>query len=79
MNELKDFRPINLIRSIYKVIAKLLPGKTKTSNSKLMDMNGMMFINDRQIKDVLLMVGESLDLEEDKKERGFKVRKIESL
>lgn len=44
-----------------------------------MDMNGMMFINDRQIKDVLLMVGESLDLEEDKKERGFKVRKIESL
>lgn len=39
--------------------------------SKLVDMNKMTFFKESQIKDVLLIADEALDLEEDKEDQGL--------
>ena len=48
-NELKDFRPISLIGSIYKIISKLLTERLKKVMHKLVDEQQMAFIKGRQI------------------------------
>ncbi|XP_070026636.1 uncharacterized protein LOC142182303 [Nicotiana tabacum] len=53
--ELKDYRPISLIRSIYKIIAKILAERLKSVMEKLVSNQKNAFIKNRQITDASLI------------------------
>lgn len=59
--ELKDFRPINLIRGVYKIISKLITERLKTVTGKLVGVHQMVFLNGRQIEDDALIAYELVD------------------
>lgn len=52
--ELRDFRPISLIGSIYKIFSKVLIERLKRVIERLVDAPQMTFIKGRQIMDVIL-------------------------
>lgn len=51
---IKDFRPITLIRCIYKILAKVLTGKTQKILLGFMTHNQSAFVRGRQILIVLI-------------------------
>lgn len=59
--ELKDFRPISLIGSVYKIISKLLADRLKKVVHKLVDGQQMAFIKGRQIMGAVLIAKECVD------------------
>jgi len=59
--ELKDFRPISLIGSVYKIIAKVLAERLKTVMGKLVSGEQNAFLKNRQITDAALVANELLD------------------
>lgn len=59
--ELKDFRPISLVSSIYKIASKLLANRLKTVVGRLVAGNQNAFVRGRQISDAALIVNEALD------------------
>jgi len=69
--ELKDFRHINLIGSIYKIISKLLTERLKKVMHKLVDDLQMAFIKGRQIMDAILIANECVDSRIRNKEPGI--------
>lgn len=60
--DLKDFRPISLIGSIYKIISKVLTERLKKVVSKLLDAHQMAFIKGEQIMDAILIANECVDM-----------------
>lgn len=58
--EVKDFRPISLLGSVYKIISKLLAERLKAVISKLVSSNQNAFIKGRQISDAVLAANGSL-------------------
>ncbi|WMV57930.1 hypothetical protein MTR67_051315 [Solanum verrucosum] len=58
--ELRDFRPISLIGSVYKLISKILTERQKKM-PKLVDTQQMAFLKGRQITDAVLIANECLD------------------
>ncbi|WMV22580.1 hypothetical protein MTR67_015965 [Solanum verrucosum] len=60
--KLKDFRPINLISSVYKIISKILTERLKKVMSKLVDTHQLAFIKGRQIMDAILIANECVDV-----------------
>ncbi|KAA0034017.1 LINE-1 retrotransposable element ORF2 protein [Cucumis melo var. makuwa] len=57
----KDFRPISLTMSIYKIIAKTLSNWLKLTLPDTISGNQLAFIKNRQITDAILMANEALD------------------
>lgn len=69
--ELKDFRPISLIGSIYKIISKILTKRLKKVMCKLADTQQMAFIKGRQIMNAILIANECVDARMKSKNRGI--------
>ena len=69
--DLKDFRPISLIGSIYKPIAKVLANKLKKVMNGLVNPAQNAFVKGRQILDASLIVNKVIDSMQKRKERGI--------
>ncbi|KAL4032276.1 hypothetical protein IC575_005346 [Cucumis melo] len=67
----KDFRPISLTTSIYKIIAKTLSNRLKTTLPDTISGNQLAFVKNRQITDAILMANEAVDFWKVKKIKGF--------
>ena len=68
--DLKDFRPISLVGSMYKLIAKVLANKLKKVMNGLVNTAQNAFVEGRQILDASLIANEVIDSIL-KKERGL--------
>ncbi|XP_075111257.1 uncharacterized protein LOC142181712 [Nicotiana tabacum] len=69
--ELRDFRPISLIESFYKLLSKVLTERLKRVVGKLVDAQQMAFIKGRQIMDAVLIANEAVDSRIKKKKSGI--------
>lgn len=61
VEEIKDFRPISLMGSIYKMISKVLAGRLKLVLPKIISCHQSAFIKGRQILDCALLANECMD------------------
>ena len=66
---MKDFRPISLTGSIFKLIAKVLANRLKKVINKLVNSAHNAFVEGRQILDASLIVNEAIDSMLKKKEK----------
>ena len=55
--DFKDFRPISLVGSLYKLIAKVLANRLKKVMVRMVNKAHNTFVEDRQILDTSLIVG----------------------
>lgn len=69
--DFNDFRPISLIGSVYKIIAKLLGERLKNVINKLVDGHQMTLIRGRQIMDAILIENECVEARQRSKIRGI--------
>ncbi|RVX15655.1 E3 ubiquitin-protein ligase HOS1 [Vitis vinifera] len=58
---LKDFRPISLVESLYKLLAKVLANRLKKVVGKVISSSHNAFVEGRQIFDVVLITNEAID------------------
>jgi len=72
--ELRDYRPISLISSIYKITSKLLANRLKTVIGKLVSGSQNAFVRGRQISDAALIANEALDWKIKSGEPGLLVK-----
>jgi len=59
--KLNDFRPISLVGSLYKILAKLLANRLSRVIGKVVSETQTAFVHDRQIMDGLLIANEAVD------------------
>ena len=69
--DLKDFRPISLVNSLYKLISKVLANRIKKVMSQLVNKAQNAFVKGRQILDASLIANEIIDSTTKKKETGM--------
>ena len=68
---MKDFRPISLVGSVYKLIAKVLANRLKKVMHGLVNTSQNAFAEGRQILDASLIANEVIDSILRKKDRGL--------
>lgn len=66
-----DFRPISLTTSLYKIIAKTLANRIKSTLPNIIVEYHMAFIRGRQITYAILVANEAIDFWKTKKTKGF--------
>lgn len=59
--KVKDFRPISLVRSMYKIIAKVLANRLKKALPSTISKSQVAFIAWRQIRDQALIANEAVE------------------
>ena len=70
VEDFKDFRPISLVESLYKLLAKVLANKLKRVMHKLISRAQNAFVEGRQIMDASLLANEVIDTLLKRKEKG---------
>lgn len=68
---LSEYRPISLIGSMYKIVAKLLANRLKSVLAKVISATQSAFLPDRQILDGVVVVNELVDLAKRRKDPCF--------
>ena len=71
VEDLKDFRSISLVGSLYKQIAKVLANRLKKVMNGLINPTQIAFVEGRQILDASLIANEVIDSMQKRKERGI--------
>ena len=61
VDDLKDFRPISLVGSLYKLLTKVLANRLKKVMGKVVSKFQNAFVEERQILDVVLIANEVVD------------------
>lgn len=61
VKEIKDFKPINLVGSIYKLISKVLAKCMTSVLGEVIGENQNAFVEDRQIPDAIMIANEVVD------------------
>ena len=70
LEEFKDYRPIRLVGSLYKLIAKVLANRLKKVMHNLINEDQNAIFKGRQIMDASLLANEVIDIMLKRKERG---------
>ena len=61
-DDLKDFRPISLVGSLYKILVKVLANRLKRVVGNVISNSQYAFVEGRQILNAVLIANEALDL-----------------
>ena len=69
--DLKDFRPISLVRDLYKTLAKVLANRLKMVMGQAVSVAQNAFVEGRQILDATLIANEVIDTLLRRKESGL--------
>jgi len=72
--KVKDYRPISMVGSIYKVIAKILSGRLREVLPKLIGETQTAFVKDRQILDGALIANETVNWLKRKRKAGVSLK-----
>ncbi|RVW54091.1 hypothetical protein CK203_080433 [Vitis vinifera] len=70
-SDVQDFRPISLLGSLYKIIAKVLANRMKRVMGKLVSYSQNAFMEGRQILDAVLVANEAIDLRKRSADAGL--------